>query len=215
MALALEEAQQVFTQKLEKEVKTHSDEQAKKAKYKIQVWFKSDRHLYGLVVYTLSFWESGKRLHGGGDEMMFICQRHASAAAVSPFDVARPSDKVTNRGCGLLIPGELVQSNGLVICPHCQTRHLSTQIGDSVLYKTTMTRASEILATWWRKLESNADVYVKYSPTDPRTALMSRSYSPRKARELKGLTIYPLERIIKDTLGGATVESRFRALITS
>jgi hypothetical protein len=39
--------------------------------------------------------------------------------------------------------------------------------------------------------------------------------SPQAAKEKKGLTIYPLENIIQDTLTGSTLESRIRAFITA
>ena len=83
------------------------------------------------------------------------------------------------------------------------------------MYSMSINQAAEKLAWWWRKIGSNADIYAKYSPTDPRTVMMSRNYNYRTAREKKGLTIYPLENILKDTLSGSTLESRFRAFITA
>ena len=71
------------------------------------------------------------------------------------------------------------------------------------------------IADWFRRLENNADIYAKYRPTDPRTLLMSKAMSPQAAKEKKGLTIYPLENIIQDTLTGSTLESRIRAFITA
>jgi hypothetical protein len=211
-----EQAEELLVKKIGEETKKNDEEMAKKAKFKIQLWFKSDRHLTGVVAYTLSFWESGKRLHGGGDEMMFICRRHEGAPLVAPFDVARsPAKNMTSRGCGKLIPGELAQLGDVIVCPHCGTRHRTDQIGDSVFYRTTMDKAADVLASWWRKLDCDADIYVKYSPKDPRTLLMASATDIATARRMKGLTVYPLARIIKDTLAGATVESRFKALLTA
>jgi hypothetical protein len=190
-------------------------EQAEKADYKIQVWFTSDRRQTGPCSYTLSFWESGKRLHGGGDEMMFVCRRHAHAPKVTPLDVVGPQAKVGQSGCGMLIPGDHMLPGNFLVCPHCHTKHRSDQVADSIFYRTDITAASKILAKWWRKLDHNADIYVKYCPTDPRVQLMAQSMGIRKAREMKGLTIYPLKRIITDTSAGASVESRFRALLTA
>jgi hypothetical protein len=190
-------------------------EMAEKADYKIQIWFTSDRKQSGPCSYTVSFWESGKRLHGGGDEMMFVCRRHASAPSVKPFEAVGAKVSTTDKGCDRLIPGELVQPDGRVVCPHCQTIHRSDQIADSIFYRTDMTKASEILANWWRRLNCNADIYVKFCPTDPRVRMMADTLGVKKARQLKGLTIYPLQRIIKDTSAGASVEARFRALLTA
>jgi hypothetical protein len=200
--------------KLEDEAEKQKEKLAKKAGHKIQLWFKSDRKLHGDVAFSLSFWESGKRMHGGGDEMMFVCRRHVQAPKVQPFEVVSPKTKAGPRGCDGLIPGGLVQA-GRVICPHCQTHHHTEQIGDSIFYRTTMSKAADILAYWWRKLNCDADIYVKYTPADPRVILMGRAVGLEKARRLKGLTVYPLERIIKDTAAGSTVESRFKALLTA
>lgn len=198
---------------IEEESRKTAEEMAKKAKYKIQIWFRSTRSMHKPVAYSLSFWESGKRLHGGGDEMMFICRRHNHAPKLKPFDVAM-AKKTTVRGCDGLIPGGLADT-GVIVCPHCHVKHKPDQIGDSIFYRTSIDQASVVLANWWRKLDGNADLYAKYSPEDPRSILMARNYDYRTAREKKGLTIYPLQNILKDTLSGATIESRFKAFITA
>jgi len=208
--------QGIIHDRIVKAAEDAKEELKKKATYKIQLWFQSQRSMYGnLNAFSLSFWESGMRLHGGGDEMMFVCRRHADAHKLKPFDVVGPDSIAGIRGCDGLIPGGLAQLNNWVVCPHCQTKHRTEDIGDSIFYRTSMQRAADILAKWWRKLGCNADIYVKYCPTDPRVILQSKTMTPRKARELKGLTIYPLERIITDTVHGATVESRFKALLTA
>ena len=187
---------------------------AKKAKYKIQIWFRSDRSLKKPVAFSLSFWESGKRLHGGGDEMMFICKRHEGAPDVAKKDISF-GHKITpgKRGCGLLIPGEW--SGGIVVCPSCGAKHDANQVGDSIFYRVSIDNAAKILHTWWLKLGGTADLYAKYTPTDPRTLMMATGQDIRTAREKKGLTIYPLENILKDTITGASVEGRFKAFITA
>lgn len=200
--------------KIESENIKAAEEAAKKSKFKIQVWFRSDRSLTKPIAYSLSFWESGKRLHGGGDEMMFICRRHANEKKLSPFERAL-APSASERGCDSLIPGDLAQDTGIVVCPHCNVAHRLDQIGDSIFYRSTIDQAAETLAWWWRKIGSNADIYAKYSPTDPRTVMMSRNYDARTAREKKGLTIYPLQNILKDILSGSSLESRFRAFITA
>jgi len=199
--------------KIEEENLKAAEASAKKAKYKIQIWFRSARSMHAPVAYSLSFWESGKRLHGGGDEMMFICRRHQDAPRLSNFDLAASTAK-SDRGCNGLISGDIAQNTGIVLCPHCHASHRLDQIGDSIFYRTTISQAAERLAWWWRKLDG-ADIYAKYSPTDPRTVMMQRAYDARTAREKKGLTIYPLENILKDTLAGSTLEARFKAFLTA
>jgi hypothetical protein len=212
----LNAATQRINARIQEEQEKSAAEMATRADIKIQIWFRSDRSLNKPVTFSLSFWESGKRLHGGGDEMLFICRRHADAPKVTPFEMANAAKKqVSQTGCGGLISGDQISPEGIVVCPHCFLKHRTEQIGDAIFYRTSINDAATILANWWRKVGSNADIYAKYSPTDPRTVMMSQSYSPRTAREKKGLTIYPLARILKDTISGATLESRMRAFITA
>jgi len=213
MALNIEAVTARINEKLEKAAQESAKEMAKRADYKIQIWFRSERSMHKPVAYSLSFWESGKRLHGGGDEMMFICRRHAHAPKLKPFDVAYAKTPSV-RGCDGLIPGGLAES-GVIVCPHCHVKHKPDQVGDSIFYRTSIDQAATVLAGWWRKIGGRADLYAKYNPNDPRSVMMAQNYDYRTAREKKGLTIYPLQNILKDTLNGATLESRIKAFITA
>ena len=213
MTMNLEAATARLNARIVEEAEKSAEEMAKRADFKIQIWFRSERSLRKPVAFSLSFWESGKRLHGGGDEMMFVCRRHASSPKLQPFDVAM-SKKKTVRGCDGLIPGALADS-GVIVCPHCHVRHRPEQIGDSIFYRTSINQAADILAKWWRQTGGRADLYAKYNPNDPRSIMMAHNYDYRTAREKKGLTIYPLQNILKDTLNGASLESRFKAFITA
>lgn len=192
------------------------NERKLKGKYKIQIWFKSDRSLTKPIAFSLSAWQSGLRLHGGGDEMMFICQRHKTAPNLMPqelkFRSAEHKAKPGKRGCGLFIPGEN-SVNGRIICPHCGANHDAEHVGDAVFFRLTADRAARVLVNWYHKLEGCADIYAKYSPLDPRTIMMSKAIDPRTAREKKGLTIYPWKNILNDTANGSSLESRFKAFI--
>jgi len=206
--------QQIILDKIVEENKKSAAEQALKAKYKIQIWFRSDRSMRKPIAFSLSFWESGMRLHGGGDEMMFICRRNEGCPDIRKEDLApgvHYKDQPGKRGCNKLIPGEW--SGGMIICPHCGTKHVAEQVGDSIFFRTSIDNAAKILEHWWRKLDGNADIYAKYTPTDPRTVLMANAHGIKKARERKGLTIYPLKNILTDTANGSSVASRFKAFI--
>lgn len=203
-----------LNQRIQEAADESAKEMAKRADFKIQIWFRSDRSTKKPIAYTLSFWESGKRLHGGGDEMMFVCRRHAQSPKLKPFDLAMSKSKSV-RGCDGLIPGGLAQETGFVMCPHCHATHKLDQIGDSIFYRTTIDQAATIIANWWRKIGNNADLYAKYNPQDPRSVMMAQNYDYRTAREKKGLTIYPLQSILKDTLNGSTLESRVKAFLSA
>lgn len=214
MAIDVEKVTNRINQRLQEEAEKSAEEMAKRADYKIQIWFRSNRSIHKPIAYTLSFWESGKRLHGGGDEMMFICRRHQHAPKIKPFDIAMAKQQ-TVRGCDGLIPGGIAGAGGVIVCPHCHVKHRPDQVGDSIFYRTTADQAATVLATWFRKIGSRADLYAKYNPTDPRSVMMAQNYDYRTAREKKGLTIYPLQNILKDTLNGSSLESRFKAFITA
>jgi hypothetical protein len=54
-----------------------------------------------------------------------------------------------------------------------------------------------------------------YHPTDMRSVMTAQAVNPQQAdapRAKRALTIYPLKNIIKDTLNGSSIESRFEAL---
>lgn len=194
----------------------HLNEQKLKGKYKIQVWFKSDRSNKKPMAFSVSAWQSGKRLHGGGDEMMFICRRHADAPLIKSKDLKfRTADhkvEPTPRGCNLFIPGDM-NINDIISCPHCGAQHHAEHIGDSVYYRLDADNAAKVLVDWYHRLEDCADIYAKYSPTDPRTIMMANNYDPFTARSKKGLTIYPWKNILQDVSNGSTLHSRFKAFI--
>lgn len=195
-----------------------------KAKFKIEVHFGQDRSISALKPSTgaLLVWESGKRFHGGGDDMMYWC-------GYEDCDTPFTSDNFA------------IYS---VVCPSCmresfldgqsKSQHLlkARRQGASVesfkampvvtntrLFKSTPPKIAELIEKVWRKLGCNADIYLKYHPSDIRYKSLERSASSidelRRARELRGLHIYPLARILKDTQAGADPRRRFLAFITA
>ena len=205
--------EKLFLDALAREEKINSERMAKLADYKIQIWFKSDRSMKKPIAFSLTAWQSGKRLHGGGDEMMFMCRRTEGSPDVTRKDIqfSHKKEKISKRGCGAFIPGE--NNAGLVICPSCGAQHRAEHIADAVFYRLPVEKAAHVLEKWFHKLGGRADIYAKYTPTDPRTLLMSKSTNFTTAREKKGLTIYPLQNIITDTANGSTLHNRFKAFI--
>jgi hypothetical protein len=187
-----------------------------RAKWKMQIWIKSERSIHKPLAFTLSIWESGKRLHGGGDESAFICRRRPSAAKPKmPFYAARPAGfkrEATADGCDGVISGDNAVRNRIV-CPHCGLSWDTEQIADALFYRLPVEKAAEVLADWHHELGGDADLYVKYRDEDIRVRMMAEHFGVRKARELKGLTIYPLAHIVRDLAGGASLASRFKALL--
>jgi len=188
-----------------------------KAHWKLQIWFKSDRSIHKPITFTLTFWESGKRLHGGGDESAFICRRNPNAPkpvrppflalGKSPFPKEASVD-----GCNTIIPGDQAV-NGYVICPGCGVRWDTEHIADSLYYVLPVEVASTVIAEWFRKLDSDCDLYLKYRPEDVRAKMMAQTYGLAEAIRNKGLLIYPLRNIMRELAAGATLESRIKAVM--
>lgn len=217
-------------------LKADLEKQKNRAKYKIEVQFGKDRSMSMLKPSTavIMAMESGRRFHGGGDQRMVFCgywpgQGYKDAEA-----------------CGKPVKDENFAVNHMV-CPHChreqfldpqvKKRHiqiakqerqnvdglLKMPIANPMLIaKMNPKNLSVFVAKIFRDLDSNADVYMKYHPTDIRGYDAPEAKKPdiyEKAREdrvvrkeNRGLVIYPLENIIRDTLSGATLEGRLQAL---
>jgi hypothetical protein len=184
------------------------------ASYKIEVHFGKNRTTNGPNVAAISVFESGKHLNGDGDEMMYICAQRDRGLALNAPNVQDTEIVRGTEGCGKFIPGRNVQ-NGVAMCV-CEKKRMmsSEELTSTLLVNLTTEKIANLVANWFRKLNNDADIYVKYHPTDIRYKAMESSEGLDKARSLRGLTIYPLKNIIKDTANGASIEKRFFALFT-
>ncbi len=185
-----------------------------KAKYKIEVHFGKGRTTSGPNVGAISVYESGNRLDGEGDELMYICAERDRGLALNAPGVKDREVKRGAQGCGCFIPGGLLKS-GFAGCPGCENVVLAENLTSTVLFNLTTEALAEKMVKWFNKLEHNADIYLKYHPTDIRYTALEDAYGLDKGRMLRGLTIYPLRNIIKDTSAGASLKKRFIALLSS
>ncbi len=184
------------------------------AKYKIEVVFNKNRTSAGPNVVALSAWESGARLDGEGDEMMYMCAERDKGLALNTVGVKDKEVVRGKEGCGRFIPGNNIRQ-GVAICPCEKKRLLNTEnLSCHDLVSLTTEELATRLVSWFEKLESNADIYVKYHPTDIRYKAMADAEGLDKARSLRGLTIYPLKNIIKDITAGSSLQRRFYALLS-
>lgn len=184
------------------------------AKYKIELTFGHARVANGDNWGLVKVWESGSKLHGGGDQLMFVCT-----------DTSEPNPQKRS-GCGNFISADDVLSppsldargnpfGGVAFCRHCRKQVTAAKLGDEYRVHGTYQKIADLLASMFRKLNSNADIYIKYHTSDVRYLAMVRRDGPDKARKLKGMHIYPLDRIVRDTSAGADLALRFKAFLTS
>lgn len=184
------------------------------AKYKIEIHFGKNRTSTGPNVGAISVFESGNRLNGEGDELMYICAERDTGLALNMPGVSDREVKRGHNGCGGFVPGGLLKS-GFASCPHCGNIVISEQMTSTILFNLSTDDLVDRVVRWFDKLEANADIYVKYHPTDIRYQALVDAHGLDKGRMLRGLTIYPLKNIIKDISNGSSTRSRFKALLMS
>lgn len=166
-----------------------------KAKYKVEIMFGEKRTVAGPNVCVIQVFESGKRFHGGGDELMYWC---------------KDSREGGDAGCWGPIIGDWIHG-GIAHCPSCGSMVRADLLTCQRFMNVPTKTLAEHVANIWRALGHNADIYCKYNPDDFRYKIMEEKVGSVKARRLRGMFIYPLKNILKDTSNGASVEGRFEA----
>jgi hypothetical protein len=176
------------------------------ARFKLEVMF-SHRHSGRTPTPgTVTFWESGNKLHGGGDSKLYVCD---SADA-----------ELAKQGCKGFLPDS---ANGLrfIVCPHCQKLWNAQDVVGEVFYRLPLERWADVLLSWFRRLEMRADIRIKYAKDDIRVVSANEQEKQRmgdllqKARSFdrRPVYIYPLKNIIKDTSSGADLRGRILAFL--
>ncbi len=176
----------------------------KKAKYKLELMFTQSRSTWKPVRGVLSFWESGAKLHGGGDTKLYIC----------------PGKTLGRSGCEAFIP-DMSQGYGHLLCPTCGTAWEGSQVLGEIIANNTPRNWAELLLKYFAKLGYNADIYLKHAPDDIRSIAMVEQEKQhhgdrlQKMRQRRALHMYPLVNIVKDTAAGADLLGRLYAFLVS
>lgn len=175
-----------------------------KAKYKIELFFTKARSMTGSTPGALSFWESGSKLHGGGDTKLYFC----------PGKLRRVSE------CQACIP-DSGNSSAILFCPKCGTSWKGTDVMGEHIARLSLKQWAGLLEHYFLRLDHDADIYVKHAKDDLRTMAMLEQAKAKggealaKVRNKRALVIYPIAHIIKDTSAGASLLGRFEALLKS
>lgn len=167
-----------------------ADTESAKAKFKIEIKFRGDRKMLDTNAVGWQVYESGKHIHGGGDELVYWC-------------LSRKGDG----GCGAPIVGNNI-IQGVALCPGCKRQLNASMLTANFVIRMSLKKLAEETAKLWRKLGGSADIYCKYSREDIRYKITEQKVGAERARELQGLFIYPLANLIKDTSAGSSLESR-------
>lgn len=172
------------------------------AKYKIEILFAKDYSPSKPSAGVMSFWESGSKLHGGGDAILHMC----------------PGKDLGKNNCEGFIP-DASHGYGFLVCPGCQEMWQGEQVAGQLAFRLMAKDWAKVVLRYYQKLEMKADIYVKYHPGDIRTAAakeQAKQYMGElllSARRSRRRRIYPLANIIKDTSAGADLEGRFLAFL--
>jgi hypothetical protein len=194
------------------------------ADYRIELMF--SKHRSSLPnkpsPFAMLIWESGKRLHGGGDQKMYWCgyddcHKPISCDNFGFYHVVCPAchrelflDKNSKR--------DHIKSLKKDNQPLMDIDKIPLVVGE-MFYNMTPPNIADLLVKTWYALGSNADVYFKWSPLEVRydakfetTKTIDNLNNVRVKREP---AIYTLKRILDDVNAGADLRGRFLAFLTS
>lgn len=180
-----------------KGIRKLTEDKVPRASYKIEIRFFRKRTLRGITPGMLSWWRSGKKLHGGGDEKMYMCH----------------------------VCDTFIQAEGNVAsvhyCHNCGSSYESEKAVGEMYYNLPVEKWAEVINKWFHTLGGDCDIYLKHSEDDIRT-ISQRDRLRRaggdiltKMRDARGLYIYPLVNIIKDLGAGADPVKRFKAFLSA
>jgi hypothetical protein len=182
------------------------EDKSVKAKYKLEIMFGKARSYTKPTPGVLSFWGSGTKLHGGGDEKLYLC----------------PGTNPKYPDCQGLLFDRYNNSKGIV-CPKCGTVWPHEKVTGELLFNLPMRKWADVTFKYFRLFEYNADIYLKFSRDDIRTVAKEQSQKAtwkgsqilENTREKRARAVYPLRNIIKDTSAGADLLSRFYAFLVA
>ena len=174
-----------------------------KAKYKIELMFGREYRPNTAYPGAISFWESGAKLHGGGDTKVYMC----------------PARKLKKSDCNGIIP-DASQGYGFLVCPDCKEVWKGGQVDGEIFARLHTAKWADLLYQYFVWLGHNADIYVKRPRRDIRSAAGAEQERSRGGEVLAGarkreVFIYPLKNIIREVSTGADPVKRFKALLSA
>ena len=171
-----------------------------KAKFKIELLFTKDFSIIKPVSGIMSFWESGSQLHGGGDAIIHFC----------------PGKKLGKNNCDHYIP-DPNHGYGFLVCQSCGENWKGEQVYGQIVGRHTAQQWAELVCTYYRRLQMNCDVVIKYHKGDIRSAARNlrsgESLIDVRSPQKRLKRIYTLASLMKDMAAGSTLEQRISAFV--
>ena len=128
------------------------DDRPAHAKYKLEIMFGEERSNLKPTTGVLSFWGNGTKLHGGGDEKLYLC----------------PGNRLLRNGCACILHDAFNDGTG-IICPNCGSKWLHEQVTGELFFRLPMVKWADVLCRYFAHFEHNCDLYLKHAPTDIRS----------------------------------------------
>tara|TARA_Y100000310_G_scaffold315127_1_gene365349 strand:+ start:761 stop:1369 length:609 start_codon:yes stop_codon:yes gene_type:complete len=184
------------------------------ATWRIEVLFNRGRTPNGPNACVLTFWRKGSRFGGGGDELVYLCMEADSGAHLA-IDFVFDRRKKGTLGCGSVIPPEAIQG-GVAYCPNCDNQIKAADLTGQIYQNLSSQDLADYCAEmWYGAFKGDADLYLKYHTEDIHFQEMVMRLGSEKTRQLRGLQVYPLSNIIKDTAAGKEVSRAFRECLSA
>lgn len=183
-----------------------SDLSEAKARFKLEVCFTQDRSIHRPFLGMVSVWTNGGFLHGGGDEVVYLCPSRLDG---------KDDSKVT---CAEPMHIQFV-SKRVAVCPKCKTAHDPKSLVGQVIARLPLQHWVTLMLKMFRRLDCNADLIVEHVDGDIRRANEKEMERDRggeiyaQVRANRKRIAYPLAKILQDTAAGATLEGRLRAFL--
>jgi hypothetical protein len=159
-----------------------------RAKYKIEIVFPPRRKRNEAIACAITTFKSGGKLHGGGDELLYVCRNEKDATI----------------GCGSVLkdPPLLGMVDGGYItvyyCAKCN-KHVNRELlASTFLYKLPVKTLAQNVYKFFRQLDSNADIYLKHMKVDIREAAKIGGDKMINVPQKMEYSIYTLKSIVKD-----------------
>lgn len=172
------------------------------AKFKIELMFTKEFSITKPVPGVISFWESGTKLHGGGDALIHFC----------------PGKKLGTNECQSHIP-DPAHGYGLLVCPACKTVWKGDQVYGQIIGRHTAQQWANLICTYFRRLEMRCDIVIKYHSSDIRNATVQRfnndALQSVRSGQKRRKSIYTLASLLKDMSAGAELYDRVLAFVRS
>jgi len=176
-----------------------------RAKYKIEVILPPRRKKNEAIACAVTAFKSGGNIHGGGDELLYLC-RNENDAKIGCGAVLKSNPMVGT------IDGGVVT---VFYCDNCKKYVNRELLSSTFLYKLPLKKLAENIYGLFRKLDSNADIYLKHVHVDVRDAASRGGDKMMQVPQRMEYAIYTLKNIFKDTANDSQVLRKIEGFLTA